>query len=466
MKTRLLLAAACTAAACLAPAGLTSASSGIKAPPVAHAPARAAADPVTSDGFDALIYDATLYVEVPLAGTFGQDTHRENVIETIRMAAANPYIQHAVFMINSDADSGQLYDKEVVGIHANELEFHAVIQDALFLATFPVFFSDSIFVTDGARVGGMPLKRYFPPGSQEVLAKWVGITTNQLASAAETRGHNPDIVRAMIDETKSLHYWLEGGEIHVTNTAPPSTGHLQDYEHVTPLSEGETVFLNHDQAIKFGLAQHIEEYDAVWVGDLIGAQNWTPANRYGFVTLDLAVIMNGLAPLQEGLDGLNNQLPAIPRNSENSNNPQIERLRDAKRALDRGVDAIDTVAEAVEDLYATHPERHVYFPGQYGQTILADPDAWANDLRQSQQLVSRIRSGLNTLQNAIEALDVVRMGIVPNFGLNPDFVDPYIEALDRIDTHLKGIGEYGNAHYWDDIYKVPYPEDEYGVTYG
>ena len=462
MKTRRLLAAACALAMITSPTDLSTArGSAQEATPAKQS--RAKPSPVTHDGFDRHLYDASLYVEIPLVGSMGIDTSEESVIQTIRMAAADPNIQHIVYTINSNNPAGFFFDGRVVGINTDELEFHGVVQNALFSATFPVFYCDSLYVVEGARIGGMPLKQYFPDGSQEVLAKWIGITTNKLASAAEARGHNPDIVRSMIDETKSLHYWRQDGQTFVSNTAPISTALVQDYEHITPLFEGATISLDHDQAIQFGLAKHIQEFDAAWVGDEIGARNWAPANRFGLIVKDLTQITDGLSPLGGAMERANNDLPEI---SEDNNNREAQLFQDVKRNLDRAVEAIEQIDQTINDLYAVHPERHVYFAGDNGQTIVADPSAWASDARRAQQLTTRLRADLTALRNTIAALDVARLGPLPNFSLNPDFVDPYAKIVDRISEHIEGIRRHGNAYYWDSVYQEPYPEDEWGVTYG
>ena len=467
MKTRRLLAAACALAMITSPTNLSTArGSAQEATPAKQS--RARHSPVTHEGFDRHLYDASLYVEIPLVGSLGIDTSEESVVQAIRMAAANSNIQHVVYTINSDDLIGDFFDDEIVGINTDELEFHGVVQNALFLATFPVFYCDSLYVVEGARIGGLPLKQVFrdraEDGSQEVFAKWLGIVTNQLASAAEARGHNPDIVRSMIDETKSLHYWRQDGQTFVSNTAPISTTLVQDYEHIAPLFEGATISLDHDQAVRFGLAKHIQEFDAAWVGDEIGARNWAPANRFGLIVKDLAQITDGLSPLAGAMERENNNLREISQ--DNNNNQGVQLLQDVKRNLDRAVEAIEQINQTVNDLYAVHPERHVYFAGDNGQTIVGDPSAWTSDARRAQQLTTRLRADLTSLRNTIAALDVARLGPIPDLSLNPDFVDPYIEIVDRISEHIEGIRRHGNAYYWDSVYQEPYPEDEWGVTYG
>lgn len=449
-------ATALAACALLAPPDLAA------APPVA-APVKADAPTkqdsrdtrVTSAGFEDLAYASTFYVEVPMIGMFGQEVTAEGIQNALRMAAENPHIHHVVLMIDSNAREGSLLDDKVVGVHQDRLEVHTVIHDATVLATFPVFFCDSIFITEGGHIGGLPLHRYVPQGSEEVIAKMVGIYANQLASAAEQHGHNPDIVRAMIDQNKSIHYWRERGVIHVSNTAPDSTFSVDDYEHITSHISGETITLDYDQAVKLELAYPIEEFDAVWVGDQIGVDRWEPANRYGLIANQIGRITGNLTPLQEQLAQINRSLPDIQITRENRNDPNLRDLQDAKRAFSSGVDAIDKINEALGELYLIHPERHPYFPGEEGETILQDPDQWRADVEVSQQYIAQAKAGMSTLRNAFDRLNA-----------DPAQLDDLVDALDTVEQHLDGIQEHGNVHYWENVYEEPLPEDEYGVTYG
>lgn len=462
MTPRTLLASSLASALLLMPTGLSAA----PPQPADAAVAKQASpsdSPVTSQGFDDYLYASALYVEVPMEGTFGVDVYGDAILQTVRMAAADPYIQHVIYVI--DCQQGNLLDKDIVGTHQDELEFHALVRDGLTTAVFPIFFCDTIFVVDGSRIGGLPLHRFVPQGSEEVTAKMVGIFTNQLASAAETHGHNPDIVRAMIDQTKSLHYWRENGEVHVTNTEPASTGHLQDYEHITPFFEGATVTLDDEQAVKLGLAQRLEEFDAVWIGDQLGATHWTVANRFGEIAEKIAFIAAGLTQYQELLDALDKNLPEVRRDDENRNDPNVRRLQEVKRSLERGVSAIESINESLEALYASHPERHTYFAGPDNQTLLANPEQWEEDVRTSQQLISRLRSGLSTLSSTFMQLDFVQL-MFQGIQFNPASLDQYSDVLGEMSDQLDQIRRYGNAYYWENIYVEPYPEDEYGVTYG
>ena len=424
-------------------------------------------DPVTSEGFAQLAYETTFYIEVPLVGTFGQDVWADAVTQTIRSAAANPHVQHAVFLLDSETEEGAMFSDEVVGIRQDSLEIHGVVHNATLLSTAPVFFCDSLFIVEGGHIGGLPLHNYIPPGSEEVTAKQVGIFTNQLASAAEVHGHNPDIVRALINKEESLHYWRERGVVYVSNTPPADTGSVDDYQHVTPLVTGETITLDYDQVIKFELALPIEEFDAEWVGEKIGAPGWLPANRYGLVAGQIGFVTSGLQPLMTRLDELDKLIPAVQIDRDNRNNRRLRMQNEIKRTLERGVSIVEQINNQLEDLYTAHPERHAYFAGANGQTILEDPAQWEIDCRQARSLVGQTRSRLSQLQSVIEQLDMAKaLYNSPEAFFDPAEVAPYLKMLDEIDEHLDGILRHGNAHYWDRIYVEPLPEDEYGVTYG
>lgn len=423
--------------------------------------------PVTDAGFADMAYDTTFYSEIPMVGLFGQDVNSETVVQTLRMAAANPHIHHAVYLIDSETREGGMFDETVVGIQQDALEIHGVVRNAMYLSTSPVFFCDVIFVVEGAHIGGLPLHRYIPPGSEEVTAKQVGIFTNQLASAAEVHGHNPDIVRAMINKEESLHYWRENGVVYVSNTAPPDTSAVDDYQHITPLVTGETVVLDYDQLIRLEVAQPIEEFDAEWVGEKIGAPRWTRANRFATVANGIGEITAGLAPLLERLDSLDKQLPPVQRNADNRNDPRVRLEIEIKRSLERGVDVIEQINENLEALYAVHPERHAYFYGADGQTVLEDPAQWEADVAAARRLVQQTQASLRGLQTTLQQLDMAKvLHNIPQANFDPVEIDPYLELLGEIDAHLDGIRRHGNAHYWEDVYEEPLPEDEYGVTYG
>ncbi|XAM00788.1 hypothetical protein OT109_05225 [Phycisphaeraceae bacterium D3-23] len=461
MKTTLPIAAAAIAASALLVPPALNASPGV-APTDAAAKAASQAKPaealggkVTSAGFEELAYDATFYVEIPMVGTIGPEVSPDAVKSALRMAAEDPNIQHVVYMIDSDAREGRLLDKEIVGIYQDQLEVHGILDQATFLAAFPVFFCDSLFIVEGGHVGGLPLHRYVPQGSDEVTAKMVGIFTNQLASAAEQHGHNPDIVRAMIDQTKSLHYWRDQGVTHVSNTPPDSSATVDDYEHITSHISGETITLDYDQAVQLELCLPIEEFDSVWVGDQIGVDNWHPANRYGLISNQIGRINEAIAPIRDELDAFDRQLPNIQVTRENRNDPNVRRLLEAKRNLERGVTAIEQMTEALNGLYLIHPERHPYFPGKNSETILADPDQWQQDANMAQQHISRAESGLSTLRNIFDLLEA-----------DPAQLDDVVDALESVEEHLNGIRQHGNVHYWENIYVEPLPPDEYLVTYG
>ncbi|MFI4860009.1 MAG: hypothetical protein ACIAXF_04925 [Phycisphaerales bacterium JB063] len=461
MKTALPLAAAAIAASALLIPPTLKAAPGV-APTEASAKAtspskyaEALGGKVTNAGFEDLVYNTTFFVEIPMVGRIGPEVSPDAVKSALRMAAENPHIHHVVYMIDSDAREGRLLDKEVVGIYQDELEVHGILDQATFLAAFPVFFCDSLFIVEGGHVGGLPLHRYVPQGSDEVTAKMVGIFTNQLASAAEQHGHNPDIVRAMIDQTKSLHYWREHGVTYVSNTPPDSPATVDDYEHITSHISGETITLDYDQAIQLELCLPIEEFDSIWVGDQIGVGNWQPANRYGLISNQIGRINEELTPLRDQLDAIDRQLPDIQTTRENRNDPNLRRLQEAKRNFERGVAAVESITEALNELYLIHPERHPYFPGKNGETILEDPDQWQQDANAAQQLVSRAESGLSTLRNIFDLLEA-----------DPAQLDDLVETLDGVKEHLNGIRQNGNVYYWEKIYEEPLPPDEYGVTYG
>lgn len=426
-----------------------------------------AAPPVTDAGFAELAEEATFYAEVPLVGTFGKDVWADGVSETIRRAADNPHVHHIVLMLDSETREGAMFGEEVVGIRQSDLEVHGLILNATHLAVTPIVFCDALFIVEGAHIGGLDLHNYIPPGSEEVTAKQVGIFTNQLASAAEAHGHDPDIIRSLINKENPLHYWRENGASFAANNPPDDTTSVDDYRHILPLNTDGTVMLDDEQAVMLGLARPIEEFDAEWVGDQIGATNWTLANRYGIVAGQIGYARTAILKFQDRLDQLDRAISEVERNRDNRNNIGLRLQARVKRTLERGVSLAAQIDGQLEELYLNHPERHAYFHGPNGETILEDPEQWERDLAAAQQNINQARSRLNSLASTFEQLD-----LAPFFSNDPDAyfdpaeLDPYIEMLDHVEEHLDGIRTHGNAHYWDSVYEEPLPEDEYGVTYG
>lgn len=407
---------------------------------------------VTSTGFEDRIAVTTLYMEIPIEGVIGVDLTPESVHRAMEAADDDKHINHVVFMIDVDPNlsRGALLDKDIVG-GFNDLEIHALVRTGLNFGVFPIFFSDNIFMTEDAVVGNMPIHLMMPPGDDQVMAKLVGIYTSQLASGAETHGHNPDIVRAMIDENRDLYYWREDGEVVVSGDQPSNPDSVQSFEKIQSLTYGGNLTLDQETAIRIKLAEHIDDYDAYALGELLEIESWEAANHFGMIANEIGLVLAEITPIAERVEEIDKQVPDIRVTRDNRNNPEVREIADFKRSLDQAASGLALISDGLHELLEIHPERHAYFMAENGQTILADPEQWQEDVEEASQLLGRMRSGMTQLRAAlIKAYQ------------DPDLVDPIGAEIERIQEHVEGIKEHGNAAYWEDHYVPELPPDIVG----
>lgn len=398
--------------------------------------------PVTSEGFDARMAGATLYAPIPLNGVIGQDCPPDAVREALKAAAKDPKIKHAVFMVNSER--GFPLENEHIGSFGNDLTITAVVRDAIAPAIFPVFFADHVFMVDSALVGGLPLHEFMLPGSKEVTAKQVGILSSMLASAAQSRGHSDAVAYAMIDKEKKLYYWRENGEAVLSNTKPADSGSLDRFRQIRSALPGSTLTLDHKTAIEIGFAKTIDSFDHFIVGEYLEQSNWTPANQFGRVANEIGSVIAEIEPLRQTLH-------EIDKNSQEAGRDTSTGYRQYKKALDESIVKLDMIKNALEDVYEDHPEKHIYFTGPNGETIVADAEKWGNDYSQTRKNLNRATGLLRQMTNDLR-----------DIGGDPEFLYDLNKRMQTINEHLSGIGRYGNAAYWADHAKPDLPDDIYG----
>lgn len=405
-------------------------------------PADAQDLPVTKAGFDAKLAEATLYVPIPLRGVVGVDCPAEAVNQALKAAADNPNIKHAVFMIN--AESGWPLENDHIGGFASELTITAVVRDALAPAIFPVFFADHVFMVDSALVGGLPLHEFMLPGSKEVTAKQVGIFSSMLASAAQSRGHSDAVAYAMIDKNKKLFYWQEDGEAKLSNDKPNDTKDLKGFRQVKSALPGSTLTLDHKTAVEIGFAKTIDSYDHFIVGEYLDQTNWTPANQFGRVA-------NGIGSVIAEIEPLRDDIHEIDKQSQEASGSNSAGYRQYKKALDETVAKLDMIKNALEDVYVNHPERHLYFAGPDGTTLVADPEKWSEDVSTTRKDLGRATGLLRQLTKDLR-----------DIGGDPEILYDLNRRMQQINDHLSGIGKHGNAAYWAEHAKPDVPGDIYG----
>lgn len=398
--------------------------------------------PVTNEGFDAKLAEATLYAPIPLRGVVGQDCPPDAVNASLKAAADDPNIKHAVFMINSE--SGWPLENEHIGSFASELTITAVVRDAIAPAIFPVFFADNVFMIDSALVGGLPLHEFMLPGSKEVTAKQVGILSSMLASAAQSRGHSAAVAYAMIDKNKKLYYWRESGVAMLSNDKPSDTKSLQSFRQVRSALPGSTLTLDHKTAVEIGFAKTIDSFDHFIVGEYLEEPNWTPANQFGRVANEIGSVIAEIEPLRDNLHEIDKQSQEASRDNSSG-------YRQYKKSLDEAIVKLDMIKNALEAVYENHPEKHIYFAGADGKTIVADPEKWTEDYSETRKDLNRATGLLRQMTKELR-----------DIGGDPEFLFDLNKRMEAINEHLSGIGRYGNAAYWAEHAKPDVPDDIYG----
>ncbi len=414
----------------------------------AAGPADAQTNPVTDAGFDALAADTTFYAEIPMRGVLGVDTPGDGVYEALKSAADNQHVTHAVFMI--DAEEGWLLGKDEVGAFGGKLEITAVVRNALAPAIFPVFFADHIYMTDASLIGNLPLHLYLAEGSEEVDAKQIGITSSKLASAAQTRGHPEAVAYAMIDRKKKLYFWRDDdGEPVLSNERPSNAQSLDDYRQIKSVLPSSTLTLDRKTSIEIGLAKPIDAFDPFIVGEYLGKDNWMPANQFGRVAIEISSVIAELEPLREEIRAIDQSFEEI-RADRRNNSTEDEGYIQWKKNLDKAVDQIDAINDALAEVMDHHPERHAYFTGRGGRTILADPEAWQAD---ADQAVKAMRQALGMLSRLNDNFDDLS---------DREFLYDLNQRIQVINERLNGIRKHGNATYWRDHAEPDLPDDIYG----
>lgn len=413
------------------------------------ASARAQApSPVTSDGFEKATAESTFYLPVLLDGVLGLENPGKAAHAALDAAAKSPYVDHAVFMI--DSEQGWPLESEHIGIFQGELKITAVVRNALAPAIFPVFFSDEIFMTEQALIGGLPLHAYTPPGSKEVAAKQIGIYSSMLASAAQSRGHDSAIAYAMIDKNKKLYQWTDAGQVVLSNTKPSDAKKRKNFSKVENALPNSVLILDRDNAIKIGLAKPIADFDAALVGDALKKPNWRPANQFPRVAFEIGQLIDQLQPLRKQIEALDKEIPDL-KNQKDHNSTQVRGFKQYKRNLDKSVQQLEDIVTALKKLYKTHPERHVYVQAPDGKTVLADPEQWKKDLLDTRKQLNFASGKIRNFTSGFSRI-----------GGDPESLYETNQTINQINRHLRGIEKHGNAEYWKNHAKPDVPDDVYG----
>ncbi|MEM9417702.1 MAG: hypothetical protein AAGA25_01440 [Planctomycetota bacterium] len=444
MPTRFLLSGLLATTLCASPL--------LAAPPTPDTAApmpRVMNSAVTSEGFDALSYGKTFFLEVPMvdapplinpedSGGIGVNITAESIINNVRYAGDHPDIQHVVFMMRTGG--GLMFHaeamKDIIEDYHRTTEFHIIIDDAISAGTWTVFSCDTIFMIEGGSVGGAVIYVTYPDGSVQESPEIPEVAA-YMSKLAERNGHDGVLLPAMMHLPAELHYWEEDGEGVLSGSAPSSRASVRNHRVLD--TEHDVLTLTSQDAYMIGMAERIEEFNASLVGEHIGAPGWTRANHFGQIVHEIGDLYNGTRPLQDQFEQAKSQIPYVRNTRENRDNPQAAQILEQRQIYQKLIDAYSKINEALNNLPYVHPERHIYFAGENGETILADPEQWQEDVDASRAYCRDLTSGLRDLRVAFRMME-----------RDEDNLNATEDAINLIIGRINGIAQQGNADYWAD----------------
>ncbi|MEX0876588.1 MAG: hypothetical protein WD114_03930, partial [Phycisphaerales bacterium] len=176
----------------------------------------------------------TLYIVIPVEGMIGEQTSADGLRNALRLASRQR-AEHVVFTI--DSPGGYVYDAvetlKVLKEFDDAFVYHAlVIEGAISAASVYVAAADRIWVRPDARVGGaVAYTSDNTSGAAEVDAKFNSIWAAEIAARAESKGHPPEVFRAMVEPGAEV--WMDAeGEIYASR---PSTAGAQQLDSGTTI---------------------------------------------------------------------------------------------------------------------------------------------------------------------------------------------------------------------------------------
>ncbi len=222
-----------------------------------------------------------LYMVIPVEGMIGLETNatglRNALIQGRRKKA-----QHVVFTI--DSGGGYVYDAvetlKVLKEFDGDFEYHALIEEgAISAASVYVAAADKIWVRPGSRVGGAVAYRSDnSSGAAEVDAKFNSIWAAEIASRAQSKGHPPEVFRAMVEPGAEV--WIDDeGKIYPSR--PSSRGAQQ-------LDNSTTIFtMRADQIVEAKMGQ-LFEGELEDLGELLDISSWAEMRGAGQRAMETA----------------------------------------------------------------------------------------------------------------------------------------------------------------------------------
>lgn len=220
-----------------------------------------------------------MYVVVPIEGGIGSEVTADGVRKALTQAKGRK-AGHIVFVV--DSPGGYVYEAvnflEVLKEFDEDFVYHCVI-DAGAISAAAVFAaaSDHIYVRPDARLGGaVAYTTENTSGAAEVDAKFNSIWSANIASRADSKGHQGDVFRAMVVLEAEL--W-QGPDGTLSAAAIPGG---------TKIDGADTILtIRASQMVDGGMARAFEG-GIDTLGELVGRDNWTEVPGVGVRAMTLA----------------------------------------------------------------------------------------------------------------------------------------------------------------------------------
>ncbi len=220
-----------------------------------------------------------MYVVVPIEGGIGSEVTSDGLRKALAQAKGRK-AGHIVFVV--DSPGGYVYEAvnflEALKEFDEDFVYHCVI-DAGAISAASVFAagSDHIYVRPDARLGGaVAYNSDNSSGAAEVDAKFNSIWSVNIASRADSKGHQGDVFRAMVVLEAEL--WQGADGVLSASQIPGGT----------KIDGADTILtIRASQMVSGGMATAFEG-EIAELGALVGREKWTEVPGIGIRAMTFA----------------------------------------------------------------------------------------------------------------------------------------------------------------------------------
>jgi len=268
-----------------------------------------------------------LYLEVPIVGRFGVQVIPDGVRAALASAVRRK-IKHIVFYLDSQGGdqiaASEIYD--LLKAYDKRLQYHAIVRDAVGVATAVPIWCENVFMLPGSNLGGVSLifDKEKDRGDPEVLLSQVAF---EVSLEAKKKGWPAEVVRAMIDPSVSIGAWTTPEGKVVTGTRVPGTVSRNQIIFIN--SPGKVLTLSRSEATLLNIAKKFNG-TAADLGNELRLSQWKSAGDSGTATMLKAVEDNQKRMAR----------------TATRNEAKIKRLVERRRKVERYIDRNLTLAHS------------------------------------------------------------------------------------------------------------------------